>query len=40
LVVAYDGFANSYNSGHDADRHAHEIREFLHRHGAASHFVV
>jgi hypothetical protein len=40
LVVAYDGLANSYNSGHDADLHAHESREFLHRHGAASHIVV
>jgi len=37
FAVAYDNWANPYNSGYDADRHRWYLCESQHRHGAASH---
>jgi len=40
VAVDFDDFANSCNSGYDADLHPHGSRGVLRRHGVASHFLL
>jgi hypothetical protein len=40
FAVDFDGVANSYNCGYDANLHRCQAQRFLRRHGAAIHFAA